>query len=229
MRRLFPDGSECGADAPRARRPRDSRLDAGATVTRASVVGCVFVLVTTSLVLAGELAKLSAPVTVAEAWQAVVEELRARGIGAEQLPRVEDLELPVAVPARAGRRLRVSSVCWDADSVRTRFRLECEEAGACLPFLVYVRAGARAGAASCRMERLLQPSSSFSLPTPAPEPAVRAGERATAVRVAAGLRMTAPVTCLDRGARGEVIRVRGPEGRIFRARVTGPALVEPLP
>lgn len=61
-----------------------------------------------------------------------------------------------------------------------------------------------------------------------PESAVRAGDRATAVAVAGGLRMTAVVICLDRGARGEIIRVRGHEGHIFRARVTGPALVEAL-
>jgi flagella basal body P-ring formation protein FlgA len=41
--------------------------------------------------------------------------------------------------------------------------------------------------------------------------------------------MTAAVTCLDRGARGEIVRVRGQEGHIFRARVTGVALVEALP
>lgn len=213
MTRLLTDGFECSA----------------------AVAGCVFVfaLVTAPLAWAGELAEPSSPVTAAEAWQVVADELRGRGFGEEQLPRVEDLELPVAVPARAGRRLRVSSVCWDADAGSARFRLECGEAGACLPFLVYVRAAARARAASCRLERQAQPSSSLSSSSSslrhAPEPGVRAGERATAVLVAAGIRMTAEVTCLDRGARGDVIRVRGQEGRIFRARVAGLALVEAMP
>jgi len=199
----------------------------GFRIRGSKIAGCIlaFALAAGPLVEAGEVGKPAAPVTVAEAWQAVAGELRLRGFGKEQLPRVEDVELPDAVPVRAGRGLRVASVCWDRDAERARFRLECEEAGACLPFLVYVRVAARAQAASCRMEG--RSSSSSSLPTP--DAAVRPGERATAVLVSAGLRMTASVTCLDRGAPGEIIRVRGQEGRIFRARVAGPALVEALP
>jgi len=37
------------------------------------------------------------------------------------------------------------------------------------------------------------------------------------------------VTCLERGREGEVIRVRGEEGQVFRARISGPALLEALP
>jgi hypothetical protein len=194
-------------------------------------IACVFIfaIVASPFVQAGELAPAPSPVTVAEAWQVVVEELRLRGFQEEQLPRVEDLELPVAVPARAGRKLRVSSVCWDENDRRARFRLQCSEAGVCLPFLVYVRAAERARAASCGLERPSQSPSPSWTQVHASAPVVRAGERATAVLVAAGLRMTAAVTCLDRGDRGEVIRVRGQEGHIFRARVAGPALVEALP
>ncbi|MGB7642057.1 MAG: hypothetical protein WBL82_12280, partial [Terriglobales bacterium] len=61
---------------------------------------------------AQELPQPYPPVTVREAWQAVATELRSRGFREEQLPRVEDIELPAAVPARAGRNLRVSAVCW---------------------------------------------------------------------------------------------------------------------
>jgi flagella basal body P-ring formation protein FlgA len=43
------------------------------------------------------------------------------------------------------------------------------------------------------------------------------------------LRMTASVTCLERGREGEVIRVRGEEGNIFRARISGPARLEVMP
>ena len=172
---------------------------------------------------AGEQASAAFPITAAEARQPIVDELRARGFGNEELPRLEDLQLPVAVPARVGRTLRVASVCWDPDAKRARFRLQCEEAGACVPFLVYVRAAERARAASCRLEGFAQLAGSQ-----AREPVVHPGERATAVLVAAGLRMSAAVVCLERGARGEVIRVRGQEGNIFRARVAGPALVEVL-
>jgi len=180
---------------------------------------------------AQELARPYFPVTVAEAWQAVASELQSRGFREEQLPRIADLELPAAVPARPGRTLRVSSVCWDADAGHVRFRIACREPGACLPFLVYLRddsgAGAHALAPSCRLER---PGRRSPLAQHQPaEPSVRAGQRATAVLAASGLRMTAPVICLDRGAGGEIVRVRGQEGRVFRARVTGQALVEALP
>ena len=59
--------------------------------------------------------------------------------------------------------------------------------------------------------------------------AVHPGDRATAVFVADRLRMTASVTCLDRGREGEIIRVRGIDGHIFRARISGPARLEAVP
>jgi hypothetical protein len=173
---------------------------------------------------AQELGPPNPPVTVREVWQAVASELRSRGFREEQLPRVEDLELPVAVPARASRSLRVSSVCWDADAGRARFRIRCAEAGACLPFLAYLRGAGRGEAPACRLEYRGR-----AVAAPTAELAVHAGERATAVWVTPSLRMRAAVICLERGARGEIVRVRGEEGRIFRARVTGAALVEPLP
>jgi len=187
---------------------------------------------------------LATPLTRQEVWRAVVAELRVRGLSDEQLPRVEDLDLPVALPALAGRTLSVSSACWDAGPRRTQFRLECGAPGQCLPFLVYARdsvggfvgagvsasvnaaAGTRAG--SCRLA-----SGSRLAPEAAPKtsskPAVRAGDRATAVLLAGHLRMTASVTCLERGREGEVIRVRGLDGHVFRARISGHALLEALP
>ena len=101
-----------------------------------------------------------------------------------------------------------------------RFQLACAERGACLPFLAYARIGVSVPAPSCGMDGNVRAGSA------APAPAVRPGERATAVLVGAGLRMTASVTCLERGASGEIILVRGREGRIFRARVAGPGQVE---
>ena len=169
------------------------------------------------------------PVTVTETWQAVLSELRVRGFGPEKLPLPEALELPVAVPARIGRKLEVSSVCWDADSARVRYLLECRPAGACLRFLAYLRGSfgpdEHGQAPSCRTEG----ADHLRTPSPRAAPSVRAGQRATVVLAASGLRMTAIVTCLDHGAQGEVVRVRGQEGRVFRARVTGKALVEKLP
>jgi hypothetical protein len=171
------------------------------------------------------------PVTRQEVWQAVVAELRQRGLPEPQLPRIEDLALPVALPALAGRKLRVSSACWDEGHERNQFRLECGEPGQCLPFLAYVHvqnrdAGTRAG--SCRLEAPSRPAPEAPV-KPLAKPAVRAGDRATAVFLSARLRISASVTCLERGREGEVIRVRNEDGQIFRARISGPALLEAVP
>ncbi len=187
------------------------------------------------------------PVTRQEVWQAVVADLRQRGLSEQQLPRVEDLELPVALAAVAGRTVRVSSACWDAGPRRTQFRLECGGPGQCLPFLVYLHDGVRedvrnndsrndgnADAAvrvrPCRVRSGLRPALDPRLAKEAaPQPTLRTGDRATAVFLLDHLRMAASVTCLERGREGEVIRVRGPDGHVFRARISGPALLEALP
>ncbi len=195
---------------------------------RAFVGACIFgcVLGVWPPASAGEVVQPLSRVTAEEARRVVVAELRLRGVGEGELPRAEDVEVPLAVPARAGASLRVTSACWDAEAARVRFRLECRVTGACLPFLVYVRSAAHAQAASCQLGPRAQASGEARARVAAPD--VHPGERARAVMVASGIRMTAAVICLDRGARGEIVRVRGGEGRIFRARVAGPALVETL-
>jgi hypothetical protein len=167
------------------------------------------------------------PVTRQEVWQAVAGELRERGVREEQMPRVEDLELPDAVPAAQGRTLRVVSACWDADLARTQFRVECREPGECIPFLAYLqtdgtRAIDRPIAESCR-------AGSRRASARPKKPAVRAGERAMVVFVANRLHLTASVICLERGAEGDIIRVKNQNGHTFRARVTAPALLEAMP
>lgn len=70
-----------------------------------------------------------------------------------------------------------------------------------------------------------------SVPKPYPQPTqptMRAGDQATAVLRSERLRISARVTCLERGREGEVIRVRNQDGEVFRARISGPALVEAL-
>jgi hypothetical protein len=169
-----------------------------------------------------------------EVWQAVAAELQREGLAEHRLPRIEDLDLPAALPALAGRRLRVSSACWDEGPRRTQFRLECGEPGRCLPFLVYLHehvrddqhANARGG--SCRLASEPRRATE-SLPKSSPKLVLRAGDRATAVFLSNRLRMTASVTCLERGREGAVIRVRSQDGRVFRARISGPARLEALP
>ncbi len=175
-------------------------------------------------------------VTRQEVWQAVVAALHERGLAEPQLPRIEDLDLPVALPALAGRKLRVASECWDEGPARTQFRLECGDPGQCLPFLVYVhvhnedkgKTDVGAQAAPCRLASRSRPAMEAP-PKPLAKPTVRAGDRAIAVFASDRLRITASVTCLERGREGEIIRVRGEEGQVFRARISGPALLEALP
>ena len=175
-----------------------------------------------------------APLKPQEVWQVVAAELRALGFSEQQLPRVEDLDMPETLPFVAARSLRVSSTCWDAIPRRTQFRMECEAAGQCLPFLVYLRdpTGMDAGARSCRLaseSRLAHGTLGAHLAEAKPKPAVRSGDSATAVFLSSHIRMTASVTCLEQGQEGEVIRVRALDGHIFRARISSPTLLEALP
>jgi Chaperone for flagella basal body P-ring formation len=179
----------------------------------------ILAILSGALVFAEEARAPFTPVTRDEVWQTIAGELRARGIPGDQLPRAEDIELPAAVPAAPGRALRVTMVCWDAALERTQFRLECREAGQCVPFLAYTRAG-RFGN-SCQAGPWSRPVQAASH-----KAVVRAGDRATVVFRGNRLRLSAQVTCLERGAEGEIIRVRNQDGRIFRARVSAPALLE---
>ncbi len=180
----------------------------------------------------------SNPVTRREVWQAVVDELHARDVPELRWPRIDELDLPAGLPAISGRTLRVTAACWDEGPQRTQFRLECGEPGQCLPFLVFVHvhghsrvqsenegkayAGACGSAPEAHSAREASPKI-LSAPTMHP------GDRATAVFVSERLRIAATVTCLERGREGEVIRVRNQDGEIFRARISGPALLEALP
>ncbi len=159
------------------------------------------------------------PITRHEVWQAVTIELRQRGVREEQLLRLEEIDLPVAVPADAKRTLRVSMVCWDADLERAQFQLECREPGQCVPFLAYAHVGRSTAMGSEKIA-----GSSWSLH----KDVIRVGDRATVMFRGSQLHMTALVTCLERGAEGAIIRVRTGDGQIFRARVSAPARLEAL-
>ena len=173
---------------------------------------------------------LLTPVNREEVWQAVTGELRQRGVREEQLLRVEELELPTAVPAAVNRTLRVSMVCWDADLERAQFQLECRGPGQCVPFLAYADAGRstamgseRIAGSACRAGS--RPRALASAPH---KDLIRVGDRATVVFRGSQLNLTALVTCLERGAEGAIIRVRNQDGQIFRARVSAPARLEAL-
>jgi Chaperone for flagella basal body P-ring formation len=178
-----------------------------------------FLLCVCSAIEASDVIHAMPRVSLEQVRQAIIVELRSRTIANEQFPSVDDIELPLAVPMRSGSSVRVSSVCWDRAAERTRFQLECTHPGECLPFLAYVRTASRANAPACRAESrdAARLSSEFL---------IHAGERATAVLNGAGIRINAPVTCLQGGDPGAIIRVRQGEGHIFRARIIGPSRVD---
>jgi Chaperone for flagella basal body P-ring formation len=181
---------------------------------------CILVLAwLTPALLAQPTALPFPPVTREEVWQAVASDLRQRGLHKEQLPSTEDLDLPVAVPAAEGRTLRVAAACWEAGLARLQFRLECREPGQCIPFLAYARTTEKIMLGSCRSKSAAPPH----------KVAVRPGQRAMLVSDSNRLRLTTSVTCLERGAEGDIVRVKNQDGHIFRARVAAPAVLEAWP
>ncbi len=170
------------------------------------------------------------PITRAEVWQAVTIELRQRGLREEKLLRAEDIDLPALIPAAASRTLRVSMVCWDADLGRAQFQLECREPGHCIPFLAYAEAGRYTAVGSEKIARssCRNASPQRSVSSATRKAIVRSGDRATVLFRGSQLNLTALVTCLERGAAGDVIRVRNQDGQIFRARVSARARLEAL-
>jgi hypothetical protein len=195
----------------------------------------------------------TSPITRQEVWQAVAEALRQAGVSEAQLPMEEAIDMPVSVPAGPQRKLRVASSCWEEGSGRLEFLLQCAEPGECLPFLVFLNgstssptsnllsksavekldsfyAQVNARTRSCRVRSGTHSAPSARIrPDSAAKSLVRSGEEATAEFVGSGMRMTASVTCLERGGQGEVIRVRGVDGNIFRARISGPGRLQVLP
>ena len=175
--------------------------------------------------------EIRTPVTREEVWQAITREMRHRGLAEPQMLSIDEINLPAAIPAVESRTLRVSMVCWDAEQQRAQFQMECGRAGQCLPFLAYA-AAARATAmgsekfmgSSCRNVR----NTTGEAPLPAHKTLIRVGDHATVFFRGNALNMTALVTCLERGAEGDLIRVRNQDGQIFRVRVFGPARLEAI-
>jgi len=167
------------------------------------------------------------PVSKDEVRNAIAADLRARGVPGDELPPADDIELPAAVPAAAGHSLRVAASCWDSSLARAQFRIECREAAQCLTFFAYVRWAPPAGrlvGQSCQGSANVRRANSA-----ARKAVVRPGDRATVVFQGTRMRLTSVVTCLDRGAEGDVIRVRNQDGHISRARVSTANLLEALP
>lgn len=154
-------------------------------------------------------------------WQVVAAELRQQGFAESELPNVDALELPVAVPEHAVGNLRVVSSCWDERLRRAEFRLECAEAGQCVSFFAYARME-RGALNPCQAHTQVVKKSTRAAHL------IHSGDRARVLFQGRGFLLSQQVTCLEHGGMGEVIRVRNQDGRIFRARVSGPARLDAM-
>jgi flagellar basal body P-ring formation chaperone FlgA len=130
-----------------------------------------------------------------------------------------------AVPADA--QLELTRSRWNPALQRWEFALRCEQAEQCIPFLVWRRA---VRDASGRLVSLngMSSASAFSAGESTGVARgdigwlVKPGQTATLSWDGAGIRIVLPVTCLDAGRAGELVRVRFKNAaHILRAEVLG--------
>ena len=174
------------------------------------------------------------PVTPQEAWQVIAAYLGEQGVAEEQIPRADGVQLPGTILATSERTLRVAAVCWDNQMERASFRLECHRGSACIPFLVLSEI-TQTTFRKLQSSRETEVSPVCSLRPGPParkvvrkETVLRVGDHAMVVFRGDQMQLSVQVTCVERGAEGEIIRVRNADGVLFRARVVGPGLLEAL-
>jgi hypothetical protein len=134
-----------------------------------------------------------------------------------------------AIPEAAP--LELTQTAWNAALQRWEFSLRCARAGDCVPFLVWSGEPAAVdGISRSRARRHFtlstDSSGSHSSVGAAGELTIRRGQTATLVWDQAGIRVVLPVTCLDAGGVGQVVRVQLKNGpRILRAEVVSEGML----
>jgi Chaperone for flagella basal body P-ring formation len=121
--------------------------------------------------------------------------------------------------------LELMRVFWDPALQGWEYSLRCVHPSDCVPFLVrQVPAESGPGAASRTASDL---RFTKNQPQPANAPlAVQVGQTATLFWEQDGIRAVLPVTCLDRGAVGSLVRARTKNGnRILRAEVVSAGIL----
>jgi hypothetical protein len=123
-----------------------------------------------------------------------------------------------------GAPLELTRVFWDPALQGWEYSLRCGHAGDCVPFLVrQIAVRQTSGAVSAGADSPSNSGVRFQKDNapPANAPlAVQVGQAATLFWEQDGIRAILPVTCLDRGAVGSVVRARTKNGnRILRAEV----------
>lgn len=125
--------------------------------------------------------------------------------------------------------LQVDAADWDAAQQALQFRVRCADQSQRGSFLVRAIPTAalqevwRSRFSSPELSRPASPRVASRQSAASPEPALaQPGESAILLLERAGIRISMPVVCLERGVRQQQIRVREQQGhRVFRAEVVG--------
>jgi hypothetical protein len=165
-----------------------------------------------------------------QTWLAIVRDCTSSGNG---LPVEEAALHSLAWPPRSLLGVEVIEVHWDAVQAALRFRLRCQPRSSCLPYFVYGRPTSPLPEGQQLRTVCARGTAVFGHPNPAQAQTGFAVAGGTAVRLVTrtkGMRITQPAFCLDRGAVGEIVRVRlKSNGQILRAVVLDRTLTESLP
>jgi len=122
-----------------------------------------------------------------------------------------------AVPA--GAQLELTKTAWNGALRRWEFALRCASPEDCVPFLVW--AGGDRNSSVAGASASSQSIWANAAANPGPQ-LVKAGQTATLTWDAGGIRIVAPVTCLDAGTLGQKVRIRFKNAvAILRAQVVG--------
>jgi hypothetical protein len=142
--------------------------------------------------------------------------------GLRELPEASDLHWSV-ISNCADPELDVVSVRWNGVQQQLEFLLHCRRRADCSKFVVEAPVSEEVGKqfAGTRTDSVSQSNSQFKPPT-----LIRPGTRAMLTMEGAGMRISVPVICLERGSLRQIIRARESGGqRVFSAQVVGAGLL----
>lgn len=131
-----------------------------------------------------------------------------------------------AIPQAAP--LELTQTTWNAALQRWEFSLRCGRAGDCVPFLVWSGESKTADGGGKRHFTFSTESSGYQslVKAAAGESTIKRGQTAILIWDQAGIRVVLPVTCLDAGRVGQVVRVQLKNGpRILRAEVVSEGML----
>lgn len=144
----------------------------------------------------------------------------ANGLSCAAVPAI-----PEDAPLELARNI------WNPALQRWEFTLRCARTADCVPFLVWARESKAAQTAAFDTGLRLDPeghriTAGSRATFVVPQRLVKAGQSATLTWDQAGIRVVLPVTCLDAGGLGQLVRVRFKNAPgILRAEVVGEGML----